>query len=146
MHSSSAPQMRLQRCVGPCARVLWAIWSSLFSAQRCWSGWTATRAIAMYCRASAACVRTKLTKRYRFCTVSCPDCGGTRLAEHARTSKINGKSIADISDVELGEVLQWLRGVDDKRVAPLVDVLASSLETAIDLGLGYLTLSRRVPS
>ena len=74
--------------------------------------------------------------------VSCPDCGGTRLAEHARTSKINGKSIADISDVELGEVLQWLRGVDDKRVAPLVDVLASSIETAIDLGLGYLTLSR----
>ena len=74
--------------------------------------------------------------------VQCPECEGTRLAEHARTSVINGKSIADISEIELGDVLVWLRGVIDKRVAPLIDVLASSLETAIDLGLGYLTLAR----
>ena len=74
--------------------------------------------------------------------VACPECDGTRLAEHARTSLINGKSIADISDVELPEVLTWLDGVQDERVAPLVDVLSSSLHTAIDIGLGYLTLSR----
>src|SRR5699024_743624 len=74
--------------------------------------------------------------------VQCPECEGARLAEHARTSLINGKSIADISGIELGDVLVWLRGVIDKRVAPLIDVLASSLETAIDLGLGYLTLAR----
>ena len=74
--------------------------------------------------------------------IACPECGGTRLAEHARTSVINGKSIADISDVELPEVLTWLDEVHDERVAPLVDVLSSSLHTAIDIGLGYLTLSR----
>src|SRR5699024_1403495 len=54
----------------------------------------------------------------------------------------NGKAMSDISEIELGDVLVWLRGVIDKRVAPLIDVLASSLETAIDLGLGYLTLAR----
>src|SRR5699024_7187854 len=74
--------------------------------------------------------------------IACPECGGTRLAEHARTSLINGQSIADISDVDLPAVLTWLGEVHDERVAPLVDGLSSSLHTAIDIGLGYLTLSR----
>ncbi len=74
--------------------------------------------------------------------VACPDCHGTRLAAHARNSKINDKSIADVCDMELTSVAQWLSTITDPTVAPLVATISHAVETAITIGLGYLTLGR----
>lgn len=74
--------------------------------------------------------------------VDCPDCGGTRLAQHARESYLGGKSIAEVSGMELGEVAEWLAGIDVPEVAPLVTAASQAVDNAIEIGLGYLTLGR----
>ncbi len=74
--------------------------------------------------------------------VTCPACEGTRLAQHARDSKLAGKSIADVCALELSDALAWLDALTLPQVAPLVDSIAQSLRNAIELGLGYLTLDR----
>lgn len=72
----------------------------------------------------------------------CPDCGGTRLAQHARESFIAGKSIADVSDMELAELDEWLSAIDAPSAAPLLASIRRSVANAVEIGLGYLTLSR----
>lgn len=72
----------------------------------------------------------------------CPDCGGTRLAQHARESFIAGKSIADVSDMELTELDEWLSAIDAPSAAPLLASIRRSVANAVEIGLGYLTLSR----
>lgn len=74
--------------------------------------------------------------------VDCPACGGTRLAQHARESYLGGKSIAEVSGMELGEVAEWLAGIDVPEVAPLVTAASQAVDNAIEIGLGYLTLGR----
>lgn len=74
--------------------------------------------------------------------VPCPACDATRLAPHARASKIAGKSIADLCDMELWTLAEWLDGFSDPRVTPLVNAIKESVEHAVNIGLGYLTLSR----
>ena len=74
--------------------------------------------------------------------VTCPECGGTRLAQHARESYINGASIADVCDMELADAAQWIAQVTDPAVAPLVDSIAQAMNNAVEIGLGYLTLAR----
>lgn len=74
--------------------------------------------------------------------VECPECEGTRLAPHARESKIEGKSIADLCEMELWDLAQWLQDFKNPQVAPLVETIAASAKNAVDIGLGYLTLSR----
>lgn len=73
---------------------------------------------------------------------TCPECDGTRLAEHARSSKINGISIADASDMQIDALAEWLRGVDDPSVAPLIAGLQHTLDSFVEIGLGYLSLNR----
>ncbi|WP_439659342.1 ATP-binding cassette domain-containing protein [Lentzea sp. HUAS TT2] len=73
---------------------------------------------------------------------TCPDCGGTRLTEAARSSKIKGVSIADLCDMQITDLADWIRGVKDKSVAPLVDKLAHTLDSFVEIGLGYLSLNR----
>lgn len=73
---------------------------------------------------------------------TCPDCGGTRLTEAARSSKIKGVSIADLCDMQITDLADWIRGVKDKSVAPLVDKLAHALDSFVEIGLGYLSLNR----
>ena len=70
--------------------------------------------------------------------VACPDCHGTRLAQHARESYINGVSIADVCAMELADASSWLRTL----TSPLAAAPLRGLEAALDLGLGYLTLAR----
>ncbi|MDK8762420.1 excinuclease ABC subunit UvrA [Corynebacterium sp. MSK218] len=70
--------------------------------------------------------------------VACPDCHGTRLAQHARESYINGVSIADVCAMELADASSWLRTL----TSPLAAAPLRGLEAALDLGLGYLTLER----
>jgi excinuclease UvrABC ATPase subunit len=73
---------------------------------------------------------------------TCPECGGTRLAEHARTSLIKGKSIADLCDMQITDLAAWIGTVDDPSVAPLVKGLQAHLDAFVQIGLGYLSLNR----
>ncbi|GAA1881924.1 excinuclease ABC subunit UvrA [Paeniglutamicibacter psychrophenolicus] len=73
---------------------------------------------------------------------ACPACGGTRLAEHARTSKIDNKSIADACAMQISDLAAWVRGLNEPSVAPLLDALGDTLDSFVDIGLGYLSLER----
>jgi excinuclease UvrABC ATPase subunit len=73
---------------------------------------------------------------------TCPDCDGTRLSEAARSSKIDGASIADVSAMEIRDLAEWVRALDDASVAPLLDALRDTLQSFVDIGLGYLSLNR----
>jgi excinuclease UvrABC ATPase subunit len=73
---------------------------------------------------------------------TCPECGGTRLSEAARSSKINGISIADACAMQISDLAGWLRGLDEPSVAPLLASLRHSLDSFVEIGLGYLSLDR----
>jgi excinuclease UvrABC ATPase subunit len=73
---------------------------------------------------------------------ACPDCGGTRLAEPARTSRIDGVSIADACAMQISDLAAWVRGVDEPSVAPLLTALGHNLDSFVGIGLGYLSLDR----
>ncbi|MET8896100.1 excinuclease ABC subunit UvrA [Streptomyces albogriseolus] len=72
----------------------------------------------------------------------CPECDGTRLTEGARSSKIKGISIADACAMEIRDLAEWVRGVDDPSVAPLLTALQHTLDSFVEIGLGYLSLDR----
>jgi excinuclease UvrABC ATPase subunit len=72
----------------------------------------------------------------------CQACGGTRLNEAARSSLINGASIADLASMQITDLAQWLAGVDEPGVAPLVAGLQHLLDSFVEIGLGYLSLDR----
>jgi len=73
---------------------------------------------------------------------TCPDCLGTRLSKAARSSKINGISIADACSMQISDLAQWVRGVDDPSVGPLLAGLQHTLDSFVEIGLGYLSLDR----
>ncbi len=73
---------------------------------------------------------------------TCPDCDGTRLSEEARSSKIEGKNIADVCSMQISDLADWVRGLDDPSVAPLLTVLRHLLDSFAEIGLGYLSLDR----
>ncbi|WP_166869700.1 MULTISPECIES: excinuclease ABC subunit UvrA [unclassified Salinibacterium] len=72
----------------------------------------------------------------------CPECGGTRLNEGARMSKIRGISIADACAMQISDLADWVRSIEDASVAPLLATLRGTLESFVEIGLGYLTLDR----
>jgi excinuclease UvrABC ATPase subunit len=73
---------------------------------------------------------------------TCPDCDGTRLSEGARSSKIAGVSIADASAMQITDLAGWVAGLDEPSVAPLLEALRDSLDSFVEIGLGYLSLNR----
>jgi len=73
---------------------------------------------------------------------TCPDCDGTRLSKEARSSKINGKNIADLCAMQISDLAGWLRGVKEPGVAPLLVGLQHLLDSFEEIGLGYLSLDR----
>jgi excinuclease UvrABC ATPase subunit len=73
---------------------------------------------------------------------ACPDCGGTRLNEAARSSKIAGISIADACSMQISDLADWVRGVNEPAVGPLLGALRDSLDSFVEMGLGYLSLDR----
>ncbi|MDP5313714.1 excinuclease ABC subunit UvrA [Streptomyces poriferorum] len=73
---------------------------------------------------------------------TCPECDGTRLNEGARSSKIKRISIADACAMEIRDLAEWVRGVKDPSVAPLLDALQQTLDSFVEIGLGYLSLDR----
>lgn len=73
---------------------------------------------------------------------TCPDCGGTRLSKEARSSKVNGKNIAEVCSMQISDLAEWLRGVEEPGVAPLLAGLQHLLDSFAEIGLGYLSLDR----
>ncbi|MGW2461629.1 ATP-binding cassette domain-containing protein [Streptomyces sp. NPDC001761] len=73
---------------------------------------------------------------------TCPDCDGTRLSEAARSSKIKGISIADACAMQISDLAAWVRGLDEPSVAPLLTALGGTLDSFVEIGLGYLSLDR----
>ncbi|MCZ7378687.1 excinuclease ABC subunit UvrA [Micromonospora sp. WMMC250] len=73
---------------------------------------------------------------------TCPECAGTRLSQEARSSKIQGKNIADACAMQISDLAAWVRGIDEPSVAPLLAGLQHLLDSFEEIGLGYLSLDR----
>ncbi|MCH0565929.1 MULTISPECIES: excinuclease ABC subunit UvrA [unclassified Streptomyces] len=73
---------------------------------------------------------------------ACPECDGTRLSEAARSSRIDGVNIADACAMEIRDLAAWVRGLDGPSVAPLLTALQRTLDSFVEIGLGYLALDR----
>ena len=76
----------------------------------------------------------------------CPDCEGTRLNETARSAQINGRNIAEVCQLQITDLAEWVRSISHPGVAPLVQSLLHTLESFIEIGLGYLSLDRSAGS
>ncbi|ASR39328.1 daunorubicin resistance protein DrrC [Prauserella marina] len=72
----------------------------------------------------------------------CPECEGTRLSETARSSRIHGKNIAELCAMQVSDLAEWVRGLKERSVAPLVTALSRALDSFVEIGLGYLSLDR----
>ncbi|MBO3085603.1 ATP-binding cassette domain-containing protein [Cellulomonas fengjieae] len=72
----------------------------------------------------------------------CPECHGTRLSAEARSSTIQGKSIADVCAMQISDAADWVRELDEPSVAPLLTGLQHVLDSFVAIGLGYLSLDR----
>ncbi len=73
---------------------------------------------------------------------TCPECDGTRLAQEALSSKIQGKNIADVCQMQISDLADWVRDLDEPSVAPLLTGLQHLLDSFAEIGLGYLSLDR----
>ena len=73
---------------------------------------------------------------------ACPECDGTRLSKEARSSRINGKNIADVCAMQITDLADWVRDLDEPSVAPLLTGLQHLLDSFAEIGLGYLSLDR----
>jgi excinuclease UvrABC ATPase subunit len=72
----------------------------------------------------------------------CPECGGTRLSEGARSSRIKGINIADACAMQISDLAEWVSDLDEPSVGPLLSSLRQSLDSFVEIGLGYLSLER----
>ena len=85
-------------------------------------------------------VRAFVERAVTFTT--CPDCDGTRLTKEVRSSKIQGHNIADVCAMQISDLADWVRGLDEPSVAPLLTGLRHLLDSFAEIGLGYLSLDR----
>ncbi|MEV0150513.1 MULTISPECIES: excinuclease ABC subunit UvrA [unclassified Nonomuraea] len=73
---------------------------------------------------------------------TCPDCDGSRLNEGARSSRIGGINIAEACAMQISDLAEWVRGLNEPSVAPLLATLRQTLDSFVEIGLGYLSLDR----
>jgi excinuclease UvrABC ATPase subunit len=73
---------------------------------------------------------------------TCPECDGTRLTKAVLASKVNGKNIAEVCAMQISDLAEWVRGLDEPSVAPLLKGLQHLLDSFAEIGLGYLSLER----
>ena len=85
-------------------------------------------------------IRAFVDRAITFAT--CPECGGTRLSEAARSSRIGGINIADACAMQISDLAEWVGGLDEPSVAPLLAALQQTLDSFAEIGLGYLSLDR----
>jgi excinuclease UvrABC ATPase subunit len=85
-------------------------------------------------------VRAFVERAVTFTT--CPECDGTRLSEAARSSKIKGVNIAELCAMQISDLAQWVGALDEPSVAPMLAALRATLDSFVEIGLGYLSLDR----
>ncbi len=85
-------------------------------------------------------IRAFVDRAITFAT--CPECDGTRLAQEALSSKIRGQNIADLCAMQISDLAEWVRDLDEPSVAPLLTGLRHLLDSFAGIGLGYLSLER----
>ncbi|WP_437980874.1 ATP-binding cassette domain-containing protein [Sorangium sp. So ce117] len=85
-------------------------------------------------------IRAFVERAIKFST--CPECGGTRLSEAARSSKIKGINIADACAMQINDLARWVRDLNEPSVKPLLATLRHTLDSFVEIGLGYLSLDR----
>ncbi|QNE46673.1 excinuclease ABC subunit UvrA [Glaciihabitans sp. INWT7] len=85
-------------------------------------------------------IRAFVDRAVTFAT--CPDCAGTRLNEGARSSRVAGLSIAEACAMQISDLADWVRTIRDPTVAPLLAALSQTLDSFVEIGLGYLSLDR----
>ncbi len=85
-------------------------------------------------------IRAFVERAVTFAT--CPECDGTRLSKEARSSKIKGINIADACTMQISDLATWVSKIENKSVAPLLEALGATLDSFVDIGLGYLSLER----
>ena len=85
-------------------------------------------------------VRAFVDRAVTFTT--CPDCDGTRLSELARSSTIDGANIAEVSAMQISDLANWVKQIRDESVGPLLTALLHTLDSFVEIGLGYLSLDR----
>ncbi|MGV1007870.1 MAG: ATP-binding cassette domain-containing protein [Dermatophilaceae bacterium] len=85
-------------------------------------------------------VRVFVERAVTFTT--CPECDGTRLSALARSSTVNGTSIAEVCAMQITDLAEWVRGLHVPSVAPLLQALGETLDSFVEIGLGYLSLER----
>ncbi len=85
-------------------------------------------------------IRAFVDRAVTFAT--CPECEGTRLSPEARSSTIDGVSIADACAMQISDLATWVGGLEEPSVAPLLDSLRHTLDSFVEIGLGYLSLDR----
>ena len=73
---------------------------------------------------------------------ACPECGGTRLSEAARSSRVKGINIAEACAMQISDLAEWVDGLDEPSAAPLLAALKQTLDSFAEIGLGYLSLDR----
>jgi excinuclease UvrABC ATPase subunit len=73
---------------------------------------------------------------------TCPECSGTRLNAAARSSRIKKINIADACAMQISDLAEWVRGLKEPSVAPLLAKLQQTLDSFVEIGLGYLSLDR----
>jgi excinuclease ABC A subunit len=85
-------------------------------------------------------IRAFVERAVTFAT--CPECDGTRLSVEARSSKVEGINIADACAMQISDLAAWVSELHDPSVAPLLEALEATLDSFVDIGLGYLSLDR----
>ncbi|MEO6086700.1 MAG: ATP-binding cassette domain-containing protein, partial [Umezawaea sp.] len=85
-------------------------------------------------------IRAFVQRAVTFAT--CPECDGTRLSAEARSSKIKKINIADACAMQISDLADWIRGVKEPSVGPLLTTLGGTLDSFVEIGLGYLSLDR----
>jgi excinuclease ABC A subunit len=85
-------------------------------------------------------VRTFVERAVTF--TICPECDGTRLSKEARSSKIKGINIADACAMQISDLAAWVRQLKEPSVAPLLEALGETVDSFVEIGLGYLSLDR----
>ena len=85
-------------------------------------------------------IRAFVERAVTFAT--CPECGGTRLSEAARSSRIKKVNIAEACAMQINDLAEWVRGLNKPSVAPLLATLQRTLDSFVEIGLGYLSLDR----
>ncbi len=85
-------------------------------------------------------IRAFVERTVTFAT--CPECDGTRLSKEARSSKIGGINIAEACSMQISDLAAWVSKLENKSVAPLLEALRATLDSFVEIGLGYLSLER----